>query len=357
LLRSIGLRSEWTQGHLPLLHSLVLRLVWCGRTGLRIWGTLVKLIHLLVIAGVVFLHTTAFAQSDADLRSREQASVRFSRGVELYQDEAYRAALIEFERAYEISPNYRLLYNIGGTKLQLQDFLGAARAYERYLTEGGDEVPRERRETVEPLLRSLEGRVGRIAVTVNRPDTEVFIDELKIGVSPIAGNTLINVGRHQVSARTSYGTTDSEIVDVAGGEIAQVSLEVAPPTETVTIVQKEETPRILRNMAIIGWGTGGALLVGSLVTGIMAGNANDDLSALLKKVDVDPKDEEDARSKVKSLALTTDVLMFSGIAFATVGTVVWFLDRRARKQDKERAPSSKVSLDVGLGMLKVSGQF
>ena len=51
-------------------------------------------------------------------------------------------------------------------------------------------------------------------------------------------------------------------------------------------------------MAIIGWGTGGALLVGSLVTGIMAGNANDDLSALLKKVDVDPKDEEDARSKV-----------------------------------------------------------
>ena len=64
-----------------------------------------------------------------------------NRGVELYQDEAYRAALIEFERAYEISPDYRLLYNIGGTKLQLQDFLGAARAYERYLTEGGDEVP------------------------------------------------------------------------------------------------------------------------------------------------------------------------------------------------------------------------
>ena len=173
-----------------------------------------------------------------------------------------------------------MLYNIGGTKLQLQDFLGAARAYERYLTEGGGEVPRARRETVEPLLRSLEGRVGRIAVTVNRPDTEVFIDELKIGVSPIAGNTLI-----------------------------------------------------------------------------MAGNANDDLSALLKKVDVNPKDEEDARSRVKSLALTTDVLMFGGVAFATVGTVVWFLDRRARKQDKERAPSSKVSLDVGLGMLKVSGQF
>lgn len=306
---------------------------------------------------MVFLHATAFAQSDAELRAREQASVRFHRGVELYQDEAFRAALIEFERAYEISPDHRVLYNIGGTKLLLQDFLGAAQAYERYLTEGGKEVPRERREEVEPLLRSLEGRVGRIAVTVNRAGAEVFIDDLKLGVSPIAGNTLVNVGRHQVSARTSYGTTDSEIVDVAGDEIARVSLEVAPPTEAITIIQKEETPHILRNMAIIGWGTGGALLVGSLVTGIMAGNANDDLSALLKKNNVSPKDEEDQRSKVKSLALTTDVLMFSGIAFATAGTVVWLMDRRARKQDKERAPSSKVSLDVGLGMLKVSGQF
>jgi tetratricopeptide (TPR) repeat protein len=317
----------------------------------------VKLIHVLVGACVFLLHATAFAQSDQDLRVREQASVRFNRGVELYQDEAYRAALIEFERAYELSPDYRLLYNIGGTKLQLQDFLGAALAYERYLAEGGQAIPRARRDEVEPLLRSLEGRVGRIAVTVNREGAEVFIDDAKIGVAPITGTTLVNVGRHRVAARTSYGANDAEIVDVAGDEIAQVSLELAAKTVAVTIIKTEETSHVLRNMAIGTWSLGGGLLVGSLVTGIMAGNANDDLDALMKRVNVTPKEAEDQRSKVKSLALTTDVLMASGLAFAAAGTVIWMFDRRAKKRDKESAPGTKVAFDVGYGMVKVSGRF
>ena len=36
----------------------------------------------------------------------------FMRGVELYQDEEYEAALAEFFRANEIAPHYGLLYNI-----------------------------------------------------------------------------------------------------------------------------------------------------------------------------------------------------------------------------------------------------
>src|SRR5688572_8817140 len=99
-------------------------------------------------------HASAIAQSQTqpDDPRRAEASAHFRRGVELFQEEAFRAALVEFERAYAIAPDYRLHYNIGQTKLRLQDYLGVVQSYERYLTTGGTGVPAERRTQVEEAL-------------------------------------------------------------------------------------------------------------------------------------------------------------------------------------------------------------
>src|SRR5687768_17832532 len=111
--------------------------------------------------------TSAPADASAEDKKKE-ASARFRRGVELFQESAYRAALVEFEKAYEIAPDYRLLYNIGQTKLQLQDYLGATQSYESYLAQGGGEVPPARRDDVEKQLEALRERVGRIARSEER---------------------------------------------------------------------------------------------------------------------------------------------------------------------------------------------
>ena len=86
-----------------------------------------------VVVLCLLLQSSALAQSP---EQKAQASQHFRRGVELFQEEAFRAALAEFQRAYEIAPDYRLLYNIGQTKLELHDYLGAAQSYERYLQAG-----------------------------------------------------------------------------------------------------------------------------------------------------------------------------------------------------------------------------
>src|SRR5688500_5179247 len=95
---------------------------------------------------VLAWHTAALAQptSEPSESQKAEAGAHFNSGVALYQEQAFRAALVEFERAYEIAPDYRLLYNIGQTKLRLQDYLGAVQSYETYLTEGGASIPPER---------------------------------------------------------------------------------------------------------------------------------------------------------------------------------------------------------------------
>src|SRR5271163_3770938 len=54
-----------------------------------------------------------------------QARQHFTRGVRLYEEDDFRTALIEFNRAYEIAPNWQVLYNIGQAYYQLRDYANA----------------------------------------------------------------------------------------------------------------------------------------------------------------------------------------------------------------------------------------
>ena len=131
-------------------------------------------LRLVTVCIALFCCSTTRADHDP---ARLKASLHFQRGVELFQEGAYRAALVEFERAYDIAPDYRLLYNIGQAKLQLQDYLGASQSYESYLVQGGTEISQARRQAITKALERLRKRVGHLAVTANRTGAEVLIDD------------------------------------------------------------------------------------------------------------------------------------------------------------------------------------
>jgi tetratricopeptide (TPR) repeat protein len=96
--------------------------------------------------------------------TKEEARMHFRRGVDLFQEGAHRAALVEFERAYQVAPDFRVLYNIAQAKYQVHDYLGATQMFERYLHEGGNAVPAARRNVVEFTLSSLQDRIARLVI-------------------------------------------------------------------------------------------------------------------------------------------------------------------------------------------------
>ena len=112
---------------------------------------------LLVLTFVV----VAFATARADDSPSKQAGEHFDRGVGLYGEADYRAALVEFKRAYEIAPNAAVLYNLGQTYFQLQNYASALDSFTRYLSESG-ESPSHKAE-VENAIKTLKTRVGTIA--------------------------------------------------------------------------------------------------------------------------------------------------------------------------------------------------
>src|SRR6266540_2275305 len=74
-------------------------------------------------------------------RSLDDARVHFDRGIELFGEGSYEAALVEFDRAYQIAPSYRIQYNVGRIHRQLNHYAEALNAFQEYLTRGGSSIP------------------------------------------------------------------------------------------------------------------------------------------------------------------------------------------------------------------------
>ena len=74
---------------------------------------------------LIALASPALAQNNM-----EEGRKHFQAGVQFYKENDFRAALIEFKRAYELAPNFKVLYNLGQTSLELQDYASALRSFE-----------------------------------------------------------------------------------------------------------------------------------------------------------------------------------------------------------------------------------
>src|SRR4051812_29519826 len=67
-----------------------------------------------------------------------EAGERYGRGLSLYSEGDYALAVIEFERAYALVSDYRVLYNVGQVRIQLGNYALARVARETKLRDGGE---------------------------------------------------------------------------------------------------------------------------------------------------------------------------------------------------------------------------
>src|SRR5688572_21286235 len=68
------------------------------------------------------------AAPEPSAEAKQEARERFNQGLALFEDGDYGLALIEFERAYAVVPDYRVLYNIAQVNIQLGRYAKARHA-------------------------------------------------------------------------------------------------------------------------------------------------------------------------------------------------------------------------------------
>lgn len=274
---------------------------------------------LLAFGIFVFAQTVAPTARAQDANSQKEAGVHFQRAVTLYSEADYRAALVEFKRAYELAPNVTVLYNLGETYYQLQNYAEALTTFERFLAEGGTQHKAE----VENAVSVLKTRVGKLDITTASPGWEITIDDEVVGKTPLAKPVAVSIGRRRLAANKPGETPVSRLVEVAAGETAAINLAGAggaakPGDGTDTQAPPSGSDRGGNGLIIAGWVGTGALAAGAVVTGILASSKSSSLKDARATFPADKADLDSKASSVKTLALVTDILGASAIILGGV---------------------------------------
>jgi len=184
-----------------------------------------------LLFGACLVAGGAVAQPQApDVRSQlqEPAQRAWDAAKQLAGASDYRGALVEFQRAYDLSHNARVLYNIGITEKLLTHYARAVDAWEKELREGATQLTPAEQQELKNAISIVQQFVTTIDVTANEPDAILSIDDYAVGRTPFAGPVRIDVGKRILKLSKDGFTEAVQTVDVAAGARTPVTFRIEP---------------------------------------------------------------------------------------------------------------------------------
>lgn len=310
-----------------------------------------------LVVGLVFGPARVAFAEEASGAVHSEAAARFERGLELYNDGALDAALAEFERAYELTLDYRVLYNIGHVQTQRHRYVEAIEAFERYLK--GQDVTESRRAQVLAELDKLRGRTGRLSLDSNVSGAAVFVNGVSVGHLPLTDPIPVNPGVCEVRLEKPGYQPARETLTIAGGDTPRLTVLLKPVgAEVAASAGPEEAsaPKVRYNYTPFWVSAASAIVLGggTAVMGVLALNKQSQLEAELADPPSDTAQVEALRQDGKTFAAIAD-----GLAVATVvagGLGIYFLIDPPKKKD-HRVGVSDLRVSAGAGQAILSGRF
>ena len=283
---------------------------------------------LAALTASLVLPAVASAQSEQDSDARR----RFRIAQAHYDNGEFEEAAAGFEEAYRLSGRPQLLYNTYIAYRDAQNLAQAVSALRRYLEQVPDAPDRDQLSSrLERMQAALERQGGSVTPPVE-PDAG---DPPPVDPGPDPGD----------SGDTGTGTGVPD--DTGTGDDGSVGGEVgvgAGPAD-------EGGGGALPIPAIIVGGAGVALVIGGVITGLMASSAQSELEdGCPSRMGCDPS-LEDTQSSGETLALVTDILLFGGLAAVGTGVALLFV----MGGDEEPAQAGEPVASVGCGPGGCSG--
>jgi hypothetical protein len=161
----------------------------------------------------------------AESNDRAQASMHFDRGLELIEENAYEAAAVEFERAYELSHDDTVLYDLGMAYVAAGRPVEAAAALSRYLDTARGPLPAAETQRLKHELQRQRARIGNLAVEIEPNGALIKVDGREVGRAPLSSPIPLASGNHILEIAHSGYEGTARTISIAGQE--NLTLRVA----------------------------------------------------------------------------------------------------------------------------------
>jgi tetratricopeptide (TPR) repeat protein len=316
----------------------------------------VKIVVALALPLAILFSHDASAQEGT-----REASKHFQRAVSLYNEADYRAALVEFRRAYSLSPNAAVLYNVGEAEYQLQDYAGALVTFERYLTESS---PLEvHRTEVESNVEVLRARVGHLTITTTPPGADVTVDDQAIGKTPFDKSILVSIGHRKVITSMPGRLPVTRYVDVAADDNVAVTLQLPPqsdvaPSPSPSLTTTSDSSRPSRSgpaLRTAGWITTGALAASAVSFGLLALKESGDLRSARNTFPTSSDTLQHDAGLTRTYSAVADSLTAAALFLG--GVTLYSTLSSQSSSGSQRASTGTTRIVLGPGLARFEGTF
>lgn len=157
--------------------------------------------------------------------AREEAKLHFERGLTLFREEAWSAALAEFLLSRSLFVSKSATQNAAISLRKLQRYDEAIEMFEAELREFAN-LSDEERAFIKQQLDELKNLVGQLVLGDAPDGSVVLVDGKERGKTPLAGPLRVSAGSHAVRVVRDGFLPFEARVDVAGGEQKRVQVRL-----------------------------------------------------------------------------------------------------------------------------------
>src|SRR6187431_2986640 len=157
-----------------------------------------------LVCSAWLLTAPAFA---AEVEITDAARQHFKAGVNFMQDPdgaRYEEAYREFKAAYAAAPSWKILGNLGIASMKLERDGEAIDAMEKYLSEGGDDLPEDERAQFERDLSTLKSSVVRVTLMSVPPGVAVTDERIPVQGTSTTNRYTVDNGQLALGIRTGH---------------------------------------------------------------------------------------------------------------------------------------------------------
>ncbi|HEY5377654.1 MAG TPA: PEGA domain-containing protein [Polyangiaceae bacterium] len=298
--------------------------------------------------------TTPSAPVSAEIL--KEAGERYARGLALYGDGEFLLALVEFERAYQLSNNYKVLYNIGQVRIQLGRYAKAKEALEDYLKVGGTNLSAERTQAVNNDLATLVERTASLNV-VTGEGADISLDGKVIGTSPLTAPLIVDAGEHNLVLHKPGFFDSAQLVTLAGHDQLELKVELKPipaatQAKSADARATQAAPSKPSHTALwVSWAATGTLAVTAGVVGYFGVSKANELESMRTNYGVTRGELDKAQSSARTLLAISDVTV--GLAGIASGVALYLTLSRPT----EKPYPSGVALAIAPDGVRLRGSF
>lgn len=149
-----------------------------------------------------------------------------------YEDEEWDGARVQYWRAWTLSSNPRVLFNVGVCDKNQRRYARAVSVWRMQLDVGQGKLSAKDIKSIEEAIEAVSDYVTTLKVTTDVPGAKVFIDNEPVGESPLLAALQVDVGQHRVMVRKSGFRDYLGDVSVAKGQEGKLDVRMEPIVRT-----------------------------------------------------------------------------------------------------------------------------